>query len=159
MTSMLLNPKIKYQSSFLLTYKQRLTLPWHCLLLVLLLSRWLLFSVLCYVFLSFRTLNVGAPQTSYYFLSVYSHSFGDFIWSLAFNVIYLLMTPGFVFPMNAFPQKLHHERYFQLSISIWMPDSHLKYDVSHTCLLILASLPLTISSSRFCFDKCQFYFS
>ena len=59
--------------------------------LVLLLIHWrIVFSrFLCLFFLSlsffFRALNVGVPQNSYYFLSVYSHSSCDLIWSYSFK--------------------------------------------------------------------------
>ena len=135
--------------------------------LVLLLIHWrIVFSrFLCLFFLSlsffFRALNVGVPQNSYYFLSVYSHSSCDLIWSYSFKChLHVNDSHIFISSVCLFCESASWNFSCQFSVSLWTFNSHPKFIVSQTYILILTSLPLTISSSRFsisinaCFKWC-----
>lgn len=105
-------------------------------------------------FCSFRTLNVGVPQNSYCFPSVFSHSFCDLIWSYGFkNHLHANDAQIYISYTCLSSESASRNSICQLSISIWTSNSHLKFNVFQTYLLILASLPLTSSSSRFSISK------
>ena len=114
-----------------------------------------------FLFFLFRTLNVGVPPNSYYFLSVCSHSSCDLIWSYSFKCrLHVNDSCIFISYVCLFCESASWNFSCQLTFSMWTFSSHPKFIVSQTYLLILTSLRLTISSSRFsisintCFKWC-----
>lgn len=64
------------------------------------------------------------------------------------HAIFMPMTSRLIFPMCAFLLNPHHITPAASSVSpLWMPSTHLKFNVSQTYLLIPASLSQTSSSS------------